>query len=144
MKKIVVNKDYGGFGLSRIGIEEYLKRKGKEAYFYDQTQYRFGNGTDRFEKVKAEDEERHLTFFVFTKDYGEVFTEWPEGDNNGYFYDKDVERDDIDLIAIVEQLKEKSWGRFAKLEIVEIPDDVNWQIEEYDGLEWIAETHRTW
>ncbi len=25
-----------------------------------------------------------------------------------------------------------------------IPDDVKWQIEEYDGLEWIAEKHRTW
>jgi hypothetical protein len=27
---------------------------------------------------------------------------------------------------------------------VDIPDDVKWQIEEYDGNEWIAESHRTW
>ena len=27
---------------------------------------------------------------------------------------------------------------------VEIPDDVEWQIEEYDGSEWIAEKHRIW
>lgn len=26
----------------------------------------------------------------------------------------------------------------------EVPDDVQWQIEEYDGREWVAETHRTW
>jgi hypothetical protein len=28
--------------------------------------------------------------------------------------------------------------------VVEIPDDVNWQVEEYDGMEHIAEKHRTW
>ena len=32
----------------------------------------------------------------------------------------------------------------AKLKIVEIPDDVEWIIEEYDGKEWIAEDHRRW
>jgi hypothetical protein len=28
--------------------------------------------------------------------------------------------------------------------IVEVPADVDWYIEEYDGLEWVAEKHRTW
>jgi hypothetical protein len=32
----------------------------------------------------------------------------------------------------------------AKLKIVEIPASVEWQIEEYDGKEWVAERHRTW
>jgi len=27
---------------------------------------------------------------------------------------------------------------------VEIPDDVKWHIHEYDGLEHVAEDHRTW
>jgi hypothetical protein len=27
---------------------------------------------------------------------------------------------------------------------VDIPDDVKWEIEEYDGNEWVAEVHRTW
>lgn len=26
----------------------------------------------------------------------------------------------------------------------DIPDDVEWEIEEYDGLEWVSEKHRTW
>jgi hypothetical protein len=30
------------------------------------------------------------------------------------------------------------------LAIVEIPDDVQWIIEENDGMEWVAEKHRTW
>jgi hypothetical protein len=32
----------------------------------------------------------------------------------------------------------------AELKVVESPDDVEWEIEEYDGIEWIAEVHRTW
>lgn len=32
----------------------------------------------------------------------------------------------------------------ADLKIVEIPPDVDWEINEYDGVEWVAETHRTW
>jgi hypothetical protein len=28
--------------------------------------------------------------------------------------------------------------------VIEIPDDVEWEVEEYDGLEWVAEKHRTW
>ena len=32
------------------------------------------------------------------------------------------------------------FGEFS----VEIPDDVEWQIEEYDGTEHISEKHRTW
>ena len=34
--------------------------------------------------------------------------------------------------------------RYSYLKVVEIPADVDWQICEYDGLEWIAEKHRTW
>jgi hypothetical protein len=32
----------------------------------------------------------------------------------------------------------------ARLKIIEIPDDIEWHIEEYDGLEHIDENHRTW
>jgi len=35
-------------------------------------------------------------------------------------------------------------GEYSELKVVEIPDDVKWQLEEYDGLEWVAEKHRTW
>jgi hypothetical protein len=35
-------------------------------------------------------------------------------------------------------------GRFSELKVVDIPDDVEWQIDEYDDLEWVAEKHRTW
>ena len=56
----------------------------------------------------------------------------------------DISRNDINLVAIVEKLQEKANGPFAKLTIVEVPDDVKWFIQEYDGMEWVAEEHRTW
>jgi hypothetical protein len=53
-------------------------------------------------------------------------------------------RDDPALVQVVEELGAKSSGEFAKLHVVEIPEDVQWEIEEYDGKEHIAEIHRTW
>ena len=32
----------------------------------------------------------------------------------------------------------------AELRVIKIPDDVKWYIDEYDGMEWVAEIHRTW
>lgn len=55
------------------------------------------------------------------------------------------ERNDPKLVKVVEELGSKdASGEHAELKIVEIPDDVEWQIEEYDGYEHIAEKHRTW
>jgi hypothetical protein len=55
-----------------------------------------------------------------------------------------IARDDPDLVATVLELGEQASGTYAKLKVVTIPDDVQWSIHEYDGLEWIAEIHRTW
>ena len=35
-------------------------------------------------------------------------------------------------------------GHCAGLKIVELPDDVNWQIERNGGVEHVSEVHRTW
>lgn len=56
----------------------------------------------------------------------------------------DICRDDPALVQVVEELGEKSQYRYAKLRIVEIPEDVSWNVQEYDGLEHVAEKHRTW
>ena len=60
------------------------------------------------------------------------------------FYDRDIPRDDAVLIRVVEELGDAANGFAADLKIVDIPDDVDWEIEEYDGNEWVAEKHRTW
>lgn len=56
----------------------------------------------------------------------------------------DIERDDPALVQTVRELGDKADGNHAKLKIVDIPAEVDWTIEEYDGTEWIAEVHRTW
>lgn len=59
--------------------------------------------------------------------------------------DRNIPRDDPLLIALM-----REWGPdrvshpWARLAVVEIPDDVEWQIEEYDGLELVIDKHRVW
>jgi hypothetical protein len=55
-----------------------------------------------------------------------------------------ISRDDEVLVKIVEELGTKANGFYSELKIVEIPDDVKWCIEDFDGKEWVAEEHRTW
>jgi hypothetical protein len=56
----------------------------------------------------------------------------------------DVHRDDYNLIRVVEELGETSWGYGSELKVVEIPEDVDWYIQDYDGVEQVHETHRSW
>ena len=65
-------------------------------------------------------------------------------DNYGYKYSDYNARTDKKLIECVETLGYKANGRFADLEVVEIPDDVEWYIDNYDGIETIHEVHRSW
>lgn len=60
------------------------------------------------------------------------------------WYIRDADRDDPYLIKVINELGEEANSRFCTLKIVEIPADVEWEIGEYDGLEWVAEKHRTW
>lgn len=55
-----------------------------------------------------------------------------------------IDRDNAALVEAVETLGDAANGPYAKLKVVEIPDDVDWMIQEYDGDEWVAEVHRTW
>jgi hypothetical protein len=77
--KVVLNKCYGGFGLSDLAIDKYKQLTGKH-------------------------------------------------------WDYDDPRDDIYLVAIVEQLGELADGHSAKLKIESVsPND--WRIDNYDGYE---------
>ena len=63
-------------------------------------------------------------------------------DGHGYKFRDD--RENLKLIECVEKLGEEADGIFAELKVVDIPDDVEYTIEEYDGMEWVAEKHRVW
>lgn len=71
--------------------------------------------------------------------YKELGLSW---DYYGFAYDDN--RADPRLIEVVEKLGEKASSSFSKLEIVEIPDGIEWEINNYDGYETIHEKHRSW
>ena len=65
------------------------------------------------------------------------------------FYIKELDtysfsRNDPILVSVVEKLGPLANGNHSYLKIVEIPNDIDWVIEAYDGKEWISEKHRTW
>jgi hypothetical protein len=64
--------------------------------------------------------------------------------DNNYFSDRDILRTDAILLEVVDELGTEANGQCAKIKIIEIPDDVEWEISEYDGIEHVAEKHRTW
>lgn len=113
--KIVINADYGGFGLSHEGIVRYAELKGLNLTIVDRV-----------------DSYVDYNYYI-----GRI-----EDDN--HFWDDDIARDDPALVQTVEELGEKANGKYSWLKVVEIPDDVDWYIEEYDGDEWVAEKHRVW
>lgn len=116
--KVVINGCFGGFSLSRAAYLRLREMKNPHA--------------------------------LAEPDFGEY---WSDGsgprersvfDKRGGSWLRDIPRDDVQLVAVVEEMKDEANGMCAQLEIVEIPDDVKWEIDEYDGSEHIAEVHRTW
>lgn len=63
---------------------------------------------------------------------------------DGTYDDMSIKRDDPVLIQVVKSLGAEANGMMADLKVVEIPEGVDWVIEDYDGAEWISEKHRTW
>ena len=80
-------------------------------------------------------------FSLSEKAYEFLGLKW---DGYGFDYNDYDKRTDPKLIECIEELGVEANGFYAKLKIIEIPDDVNWEIKEYDGVEWVAEKHRTW
>lgn len=146
-KKVVINDCYGGFGLSLTAIEMLANLKGHgELHHYLME----GFDTRIYRKVSAEEVDSNVNHFIFTytltKDVGDQFEE-EEFHNlfDQYSYKREFDRHDVDLVKVVETLGSKAAsGKFSQLKIVEIPEDVDYKIKEYDGAEWVAETHRTW
>lgn len=135
MKKLVINKCFGGFGLSTEAMLRLIALQSAAVKVMTEQEY-----TGGYERGRAGIE----TF----EPCGNGFEiGWIEDvlykDGKVYCYQDDI-RDDPHLIQVVGELGERASGKYSDLNIVEFPDDVEYIIENYDGSEWIAEKHRTW
>lgn len=142
--QIVLNKCYGGFSLSPRAQKRVAELKGRECYFFDFA--RNENDEVNLEKyVGITLEEAQETFFACAFSVPDPNDRDEETLYRDYSIDnRDIPRNDPILIQVVEELGEKANGRCAELRIIEIPDDIEWEITEYDGIESVAEKHRTW
>ncbi len=131
--EIVINAAYGGYGLSWEAMKALAERKGFKLYIYA---YDWHNTYRKVDSPK-----RGLDVFYSNKDLGSETDSVPP---ECYCSDNDFERNDPDLVAVVRELGDKANGLFAKLKIVKIPNDVDWEITEYDGYERVEEKHRSW
>jgi hypothetical protein len=142
MTKIVINACHGGFGLSHEAVLAYLEQSGQQVWAEVNEKYgrlipftyhlvppenRVEGTPDNWHSMTLDQRQAHNAAYSET-----------------VFHDRDLARDDPCLVQVVEQLGNRANGRHADLKIVDVPDDVNWYIEEYDGREWVAERHRTW
>jgi len=121
MRKIAINRCFGGFGLSDEAFEKLLTRKGIEFEKVVNPEKSSLFGTTYFEAGHVGEDDHYLSEYSFCKD-----------------------RADPDLIAVIEEMGEAANGFAAEIAITQIPSDVEWHIAEYDGLEHVAEDHRIW
>ena len=113
--KVAINADYGGFSLSPAAMKLFIEMGYTEPHWDEAPDY--GGHKSRKAAIKA------------AIAYGFVC----------------CERNDKRLIHTIEALgTKKASGKCANIKIVEIPDDVKFTVEEYDGSEWVAEVHHTW
>jgi hypothetical protein len=119
--KVAINRCFGGFGISNEAFEKLLDRKGIAFDKVEAKEDRLFMGASYYKAGHAGDDDHYLSDYEFYED-----------------------RSDPDLIAVIEEFKEEANSWAADIVIVEIPDDVEWHIHEYDGMEHVAEKHRTW
>jgi len=137
-QKIAINCCYGGFGLSDEASEKLLVRK-KIAYYVVTTLSENGEVISKKFYRKTSSQINRVKYEGDSD---------PENEYNDYIgmfdYYSHKNRTDPDLLAVIEELGNDANGDCAKLAIIEIPDDVNWEIIDRDGAEYVAEKHRTW
>lgn len=113
MTKIVINRCFGGFGLSDKAVKRYGEIKGLNLV---KIPYKYENGE--------------------SASFGTWYRDGIEDDDH-FFSTYDFERTDPALVQVVEELGAEANGDCAKLSIEELPAGTLYRIEEYDGMEHI-------
>lgn len=138
--KVILNKCYGGFGLSGEAIELYFQKKNMPVYLYKH------DFTRKNSYIKCIPENTNEYVYCFNKDFGDRVKYFDIDWKYLVHLNTDDLREDIDLIEIVEKLGKAANGRFADLKVVDIPDELkgNYVIDDYDGIETLHEDIRVW
>lgn len=152
MTKVVINRCFGGFGLSDAAYE-WLIAHGIPAKKYITPERDPATGLYNRESFEECIYDRSLTP-KGENQYNDYY--WKAVESNrpaspfgGRYWDSwsraDESRSHPLIVQCVEELGSKvASAALAELEVVEIPDGVKWIVEEYDGSERVAERHRTW
>lgn len=132
--KVVINKGFHQFCLSL----EALKKMFGNVYVYQHDwlldlYFRQDSLADR--------RSRSNDFIYSTYDYGE---ETLRIDDKHKIYFRTMDRSLDKLVSVVEEMGQKAGAYGTDLKVVEIPDDANWEIEEFDGQEVVREVGRVW
>lgn len=122
MKKVMINKCYGGFGFSEKAMKLYVERKGLDVKPYL---------WERFDKNKKP---ILLTWEAYQTEFEDSWQTCLLHDNGSYF-SQEIEREDEVMVTIVEELGEEANSQYSEIRIVEIMDDEEYEIHDYDGVE---------
>lgn len=137
--KIVLNKCFGGFSVSHEAIMRYGELKGIEVGLYTDTK----NPSDYSIYRRITDEEFEKLsewdiYYVINPPEGETFELHYDDEDIIEFlrtHGFEERRAEPEFIQTVEELGELANGRFANLEVFEIPDGASYEISDYDGIE---------
>jgi len=138
--KIVVNRCFGGFGLSHEAIMRYAELSGIKLYVVNENEERDYKKLPKYHYIKNDEEPRTFEYAYLTKPLNEDGT-YPQDSYWSYY---DIQRDDINLVKVIEEMGDAANGNCAELEVVKIPDGIDWVLDEYDGSETVEEAHRSW
>jgi hypothetical protein len=139
--RIVINACHGGFGLSSDGILRYLELCGTPVWqeaTHSMVPFKHWLVPPGPERITEPSPQEWSSMTLTERQRrNQIYS-------TQVFYDRDIPRDDPFLVKTVLELGDKANGNHAELKVIEIPANVDWIIEDYDGKEWVAEKHRTW
>ena len=127
--RVAINRCFGGFQLSHQAMIKLVERGWRVTVYNEDT------------------EPADPSADLVDMSSSEHYRKWHERDSHYCFVcglDKKEIRTNPDIIAVIEELGELANTSVSELKIVEVPDDIEWTIGGYDGLETVQEAHRTW
>lgn len=139
--KIIINKCYGGFRISHETILFLIAKNSEVVQKISIKQYSIPQKhLDKFTPLSAHPEYWSSNFYHYLLVDKNKENVYMVRDESGQRI-----RTHPDLINAIEQLGSKAAsGKHAELAIVEVPDGIDWSIDDYQGTETIHEKHRSW